>query len=177
MKKVVAVCVAVAFAAGLLYLAFSQEQPPARGARRAGAAVGRTAMTEEQREEMRKAMERLREINQNAELREITVQARQKESVVKANEAVTKAQEALATAQENAQKALNTAIATIAKEKGNEELIKLVEERNAILEKLGVRGRFFGGAMMGPRPSGREGQPGAPGEGRRQPRRRPAAAE
>ena len=168
MKKVIAVTVAVVFAALLCQLVFCQEERPARRPR-AGREVTRPApLTEEQRAEMRKAMARLREINQNAELRETTAAARRDESVQKANEAVRKAQEALRNAQEKASRVLDQAVLKIAKEKKSEELIKLVKERRELLEKMQQfrGGRFPRGMMMRP-PGGRgEGQPGAPREGR-----------
>lgn len=148
MKRLIAISVVVVFAALLCQVAFSEGERPARPLREG---VTRPApLTEEQRAEMRKAMERLREIRQNEELREVTVEARRDESVRDAYEAVRAAQEALSKAQETAEKALDRAIIKIAKEKKNEGLIKMVKERREILEKLQqLRPGFPRGAMMG----------------------------
>ncbi|NQT85042.1 hypothetical protein HQ563_18650 [bacterium] len=156
MKKVIAVTVVVVFAALLCQVAFSQptEERPRRRPRAGVERPRPEPLTEEQRAELRKAMERLREINQNEALREIISSARQAESVQKANEAVRKAQEAARNAQEAASKALDAAALKIATEKKDEGLLKLLKERGDLLQKLQQsRGRFPGGMMR--RPGGR----------------------
>ena len=139
MKKLVGFSVVVAFLALLCQAAICQERPrPGRAGEGA-----RPALTEEQRAEMRKAWETLRELNQK--LREAEVKARQDPAVVKAFEAVRKAQEA-------ANKALDEAVV-----KANPDLKKAVKERRALLEKLRELGggRFAPGGMRGgPRPGG-----------------------
>jgi len=147
MKKLIGFSLAVAFAALLCQAAICQESPPAvRRTGRAGAGE-RPALTEEQRAEMRKAMETLRELG--AKLRDAEVKGRQDPAVVKALEAVRKAQEA-------ANKALDAAII-----KANPGLKKAVMERRALMKKLQELGggRFFRGGMRGggARPGGRRG--------------------
>jgi hypothetical protein len=161
MKKMIAVSLAVAVAALLCQVAFGQEERPRRRPR------GEGAITAEQREQLRPLMQRLREINQNEALREVTVEARQDEKVGKAQEVVRKAQEALRNAQQKANDVLNKTVLAIAKKKEMKELINLLKERNEILEKLPpqFRGRFPGrrpGATTprrGPRPAASGRQP------------------
>lgn len=148
MKKLIGLCLAVAFVALLCQAAICQESRPA--GRRPGrpGAGDRPALTEEQRAEMRKAMETLRELG--AKLRDAEVKARQDPSVVKAYEAVRKAQEA-------ANKALDAAIV-----KANPDLEKAVNERKALREKLQELGggRFIRGGMRGGAPRGGRGTTG-----------------
>jgi len=168
MKKVVAVTVVVLFAALLCQVAFCQEERPARRPR------GETRMTAEQREQMRPLMQRLREISQNQELREVTAEARQDEKVKDAYQAVRKAQEALRNAQQKANDVLNKTVVEMAKKKEKKELINLLKERNEILEKLPpqFRGRFPGRGLGVRRPG--EGPPATSGQrpGARPTRRR-----
>jgi hypothetical protein len=101
------------------------------------------------REQSRKIMERLREINQNEKLRIVSREAGEDEGVQKARERVRKAQEALQKAQQNSMRVLDRAILNRAKEKGDKELIKLVQERRELTEKLRELRQEF------PRPTGR----------------------
>ena len=128
MRKLIGLSLAVTFLALLCQVAICQETPPAGT---------RPALTEEQRAELRKAMDALRELNQK--LREAEVKARQDPAVVKAYEEVRKAQEA-------ASKALDAAII-----KANPDLEKAVKERSALMQKMRELGggRFTPGSMRG----------------------------
>ncbi len=167
MKKIVAMTVVVVFAALLCQVAFCQATRPAgaRGEMRRPP-VEMTEEMRQQREEMRKVMERLREINQNEDLRALNTQARQDEAVQKAQEQVTKAREALNKAQADAAVALDGAVLKLAKEKGNEELIKLAKERSEIMERMRkFREQFSGFSGRGFRMPGAGGRPPRRGAG------------
>ena len=185
MKKVIAVCVAVVFATLLCQMAFSQatERPRRRPT---GAAVGAARpapLTEKQRAEFGKAMERMRELSQV--LREVTAKARQSKSVTKAFEKVRAKQEELRALQQKANGALDAALAK--EVKGKPDLQKALAERKKLQEKFQqLRGRFPGRTPggFGARPGGtrrgtgaerRRRPEGASGAGgTRQPRRRSA---
>jgi hypothetical protein len=149
MKKLIGLSLAVAFLVLLCQVAICQEVP-----RTGRAAAGqRPAMTEEQRAEMQKAMQALRDLN--AKLRDAEAKARQDTEVVKAFEAVTKAEEA-------ANKALDAAII-----KANPDLEQAVKERRSLLQKLGELGvgRFTRGGMRTGAPRGGRGRTGGGGAG------------
>lgn len=162
MRKLIVLSFAVAFAALLCRVAFCEGEPSEKPLK---AEVRKPVP---QKEEVRKLMERRREINQ--ELREATAKARRDEGVAKAFEVVRQAEQALAKARENASKAVDAAII-----KANPGLQKLVEERRVIEEKLReiTRGRFIGERIVPP--AGGE-KPLAPRPDRpRRPRVRPVA--
>jgi len=164
MRKLIVISVLVGFAAILCRVAFSGGEAPARPPR------GEARMPGPRSEEMRKLMERMREINQNVGLRELSAQARRDEGVQKAFEAVREAQQ-------KANKLLDEVIIKLAKEKGKEEVINLVKERREILEKVGpLRTGLGRGAMMVPAPERVE-TPAAGEERPRRPRRRPGGTE
>jgi phenylalanyl-tRNA synthetase alpha subunit len=152
MKNLIAVCVALLFAAFLCQVAFCQQEQPARRPGPQG------AMTAEQREQLMPLMQRLREISQNEQLREVTAEARQNENVKEAQAAVQKAQEALRDAQQKANDVLNKSILEIATKKEMKEVLNLLKERSEILEKMPpqFRGRFPGMGFrgVGPGPAG-----------------------
>ena len=133
MKKLIGLCVAVAFVGLLCQAALCQETPrPARPG-----AAARPALTEEQRTQLREMMQTMRELSQK--LRDAEQKARQDPAVVKAYEAVRKAQEA-------ANQALDEAIV-----KANPDLKEAVQQRKALrakMQELGG-GRFMGGMMRG----------------------------
>jgi len=145
MRKLIGLCIAVAFAALLCPAAICEEgTPPARPG-----TGERPALTEEQRTQLREAMQTLQELREK--LRDAEQKARQDPEVVKAFEAIRKAQEA-------ANKALDEAII-----KANPDLKDAVNQRRALMNKLQELGggRFMPGGTRGGR--GRSG--GAGGQG------------
>ncbi len=133
MKKLIGLCVTVAFVGLLCQAAICQERPrPARPG-----ATPRPALTEEQRTQLREMMQTLRELNQK--LRDAEQAARQAPSVVKAYEAVRKAQQA-------ASQALDEAIV-----KANPDLKEAVKQRKTLRDKMQELGggRFMRGGMRG----------------------------
>jgi len=133
MTKLIGLFIAVAFAALLCPAVICEEgAPPTRPAR-----GERPALTEEQRTQLREAMQTLRELQEK--LRDAEQKARQDPEVVKAFEAVRKAQEA-------ANKALDEAIV-----KANPDLKDAVNQRRALMNKLQELGggRFMPGGMRG----------------------------
>lgn len=146
MKKMIAVSLAVVFAALLCQVFFCEEAPPPTRRPR-----GEGALTAEQREQLRPLMERLREISQNDTLRQVTTEAREAEKVKEAQAVVQKAQEALRNAQQKANEVLNAAVLEIAKKKEMKDLLSLLKERDEILQKLPeqFRGRFPGRGFRG----------------------------
>lgn len=150
MRKVVSLCVVVAFAALLCTAVICAEEtqaPPARGER--------PVLTEEQRAQMREMMQTLRELQEK--LRDAELKARQDPEVLKAFEAIRKAQEA-------ANKALDAAIV-----KANPDLKDAVNQRRALLNKMQEMGggRFMGmgGGVRGGTRGGRTRPGGAGGQG------------
>ncbi len=162
MRKMIAVSLAVTFAVLICQAVFCQEgpQPPTRRPR------GEGALTAEQREQLRPLMERLREIGQNEQLRQVTAEARDSEKVQEAQAAVDKAREALSNAQEKASEALDAAVLEIAKKKEMKDLVSLLKERDEILKKLPEQFRRFRGmGFRGFTPrSGRSRRPGGAAE-------------
>lgn len=139
MRKLIGLCVAVAFAALLCTAAICAEEtpaaPPARGER--------PVLTEEQRTQRMEMMQSLRALQEK--LRDAEQKARQDPEVLKAYEAIRKAQEA-------ANKALDAAII-----KANPDLKDAVNQRRALLNKMQEMGggRFMG--MPGAMPAGTRG--------------------
>ncbi len=170
MKKVIAVCVVVVFATLLCQVGFSEEaSPPAP--RRAAGQTARPRMTEEQRAELREAMQRVRELNKI--LGEATAKAREKESVINALKDVRAKQEALRAAQQTANEALEAALGK--EVEGNETLTKALAERKKLQEKFRqLGGRFpgmgFGAGRSGATRRGTAGQRPQRPEGARRPR-------
>lgn len=146
MKKVIAVCVVVVFATLLCQVSFSQERTRPTGQRGQRQTARPTRLTEEQRAELQKAMEQMRELSQV--LREVTAEARQKENVRKAFEDIRAKQEALRTAQQAANQLLENTIVTIVNSKKEPEktkLTKALDTRTKLQEKFRqLRGRFPG---------------------------------
>jgi hypothetical protein len=149
MRKLVGLCIAVAFAALLCPAAICEEgTPPARPG-----TGERPALTEEQRTQLKEAMQTLQELREK--LRDAEQKARQDPEVVKAFEAIRKAQEA-------ANKALDEAII-----KANPDLKDAVNQKRALMNKLQKLGggRFMPGGARGGTRGGRGRSGGAGGQG------------
>jgi len=143
-KKLVVFCMALLFATVMCRGALCEGERPLKPVKEGAMKLGPRA------EEMRKLLERMREINQ--QLRKAAAEARQSEEVKAAYEKVRELQQALEKARLNAEKLVDEIII-----KENPGLANLVKERRDIEEKLRkIRGevarKFIG-------PSGREMRP------------------